>query len=54
MAIGVNRTESFKDKQKGDSSPSPPLISRFVRAQKLNVMPVVAALMVAPPIVLLN
>jgi hypothetical protein len=52
MAIGIpgsDRNKSLKDEKKGDSVTSPPS-SLFVSAQKLNVIPVVAALMVAPPI----
>jgi hypothetical protein len=56
MAIGIlgcNRNKTFKDEKRGTPH-RVPLHHLLISAQKLNVIPVVAALMVAPPIVLLN
>ncbi len=52
MAIGIlnsNRSRRFQN-DKGGLVIKSPFIT-FVSAQKLNVIPVVAALIVAPPIV---
>jgi hypothetical protein len=49
-AIETNRLNT----KKGGLVTKSPFITGFVTVQKLNVMPVVAALIVAPPMVLLN
>jgi hypothetical protein len=56
MAIGASRAQPNKPlkHEKGGLVAKVPLHPVFVSAQKLNVIPVVAALIVAPPIVLLN
>jgi hypothetical protein len=54
MAIGIlgcNRNKSFKDEKKGGLVIKSPFIEYSLATQKLNVIPVVAALIVAPPIV---